>query len=439
MTVKDISPATGRKLLFAYAAAIAAWMFDFKSSEAGAGLAVQSVFIVAYIVFFALFVLFDRGFRRVRGFLLFFFCAFLFVFVGIVSGLLAGQQFYAMFRNAFTVGLYASIAYATARVVLLCSLPALRRVLGWLCFGFSISTFLIVLLFQGGVNLETVRFQILGGSGLAALSLVSMALVLSLRPVEVTTVFVSSLILFLTVTRTYLVMIVAQLLALYPFGKRLLRKRAVVAVASVCVACAFAFLAFPEGFERWMQRLFVREKFGGIDPTLFTRQVEWHYMWNAFLSSAHNFFIGSGMAAETSYYLARNLGGGLGAEASVGFGHSNHISLLFIGGVLGGAPLLLVQISQLLMALNFIGKGLKHFSDELDLLFLGTWGGLTVIGTFVVGFFAPVFSDRGFSLWYGIGTGLLIGAQALGTKRKARVEINLQRREPFHITRSSEI
>ena len=107
-------------------------------------------------------------------------------------------------------------------------------------------------------------------------------------------------------------------------------------------------------------------------------------------------------------------------SGSVGFGHNQHLSLLFVGGLMGGAPLLVLQFVQGWWALRLIRPLLRIGRAQPDLAFLGSWGALVVIGTLASNFFSSSFGSRGFSLWYGIGTGLLLGARTL-LRRKNQV------------------
>jgi len=175
------------------------------------------------------------------------------------------------------------------------------------------------------------------------------------------------------------------------------------------------FVAFGEkNLERWIERLLISNQFDGEDPTFVTRYIEWEYMWEEFLSSYDNFFFGSGLAAETIWWLPTYFGGGDAISSSVGFGHNQHLSLLFTAGVIGGMPLLLLQFFQAWQGINFSFKAKQYMTGPLkDIFFLGSWGSVIVFGYLSSNFLSSSFGSSGFSLWYGVGTGMLLGARSL--------------------------
>jgi len=405
-------PRAQRVLIIPYALMVAAWMFDFRGESERQGLAIQIIFLCCYVGFFAVFLWMNRA-RRVRivGFLPLTLCTLVYLAVSVTSGLLRGQDFYPVSRHVLTILVYLTATYATARMVVISSVASLRRILALLCLGFAVSTFFIVLFFQGGVDVSTIRYQIQGASSIAALGLLVLVLIFSLSRVEIVAALSAAVIIFLTITRTFLVVIAAQGVVLLPAFRRFMRPRLAIVLATGVLIAALLLVYGGESADRWVQRLYVREKFGGIDPTLLTRYVEWEYMFGEFVSSVDKFLFGSGLAAETAYWLPRSLGGTGGISSSMGFGHSQHLSLLFTAGAIGGAPLLYVQFLQGWQGFRFLSRATRYSQANLDLVFLGAWGATIIIGTLASNFLGSSFGSRGFSLWYGIGTGLLLGAR----------------------------
>lgn len=409
-----------KALIFPYVLMIAAWMLDFRSEGAGRGLGVQIYFLLCHTVFFCLFLMMDRAARvKIRGLSPFAICTILYIGVAVTSGMLRGQDFYLIFRNALPVLIYLTAAYATARMVVTNSVVALRHALGWLCLGFAISSFFIVLFFQGGVDVETIRYQIQGTSSVAALGLIVLAPALGLLGVEMIAGLSTVLVIFLTITRTYFVVLLGQGLLLLPVFRRLMHPRlAVVLIVGVLVS-ALLLVYGGESADRWLQRLFISEQFGGSDPTYMTRYLEWSYMWDEFFSSFDKFLFGSGLAAKTFFLLPVELGGSGSDHGSIGFGHNQHLSLLFTAGLIGGAPLLFFQFLQGWQGFRFLAPVARRYTrKEPCVVFLGAWGGTIVLGTVAMNIFSCAFVVRGFSLWYGIGTGLLLGARTLLMARK---------------------
>lgn len=409
------NPHAQRQLMIPYAFMVIAWMFDFQSEGAGQGLAIQIFFLLGYAGFFAVFLWLDRApWIRIAGFAPFVFGTLLYLTVAVTSGLLRGQGLYAVSRHAFTILIYLTATYATARMILTSSVALLRRTLAALCLGFAASAFFIVLLFQGGVDVSTIRYQIQGASSTAALGLIVLALMFRLSRIEIAAALSTVIVLFLTITRSYLVVLAAQSLMLLPAFRQLLRPRLLVILVIGVAMLALLIVLGSESADRWVQRMSAAEQFGGIDPTFLTRKVEWNYMWSEFWSSADKFLFGAGLAAETSYWIPRELGGGNALSSSTGFGHNQYLSLFFTAGAVGTVPLLLVQLLQGWQGFWFLaGKGGRRTGEagRSDLVFLGAWGATIILGTLAANVLASTFGSRGFSLWYGIGAGLLLGAR----------------------------
>ena len=103
----------------------------------------------------------------------------------------------------------------------------------------------------------------------------------------------------------------------------------------------------------------------------------------------------------------------------MGFGHNQFLSLLFIAGVTGGLPLLILHLQQFIIALRTtLTMGRRKWGPNHHLEFLTLWGALIIVGYIVYNFLAFSFGFRGMSLWYGIGTGLMLGGRACLIKRR---------------------
>jgi hypothetical protein len=131
------------------------------------------------------------------------------------------------------------------------------------------------------------------------------------------------------------------------------------------------------------------------------------------------FLLGNGLAAETEYWNPKSVGGG--REYDIGFGHNQHLSMLFVAGFMGGGPILLIQFIQFFAAIQMLYRMAGRNQPWSDSMLLGAWGAASVIGYVVGGFLAPTFAGRGAAVWYGVGTGLMLGAQAQFDPRNAHV------------------
>lgn len=397
---------------WSYLLIVAAWLPDFQSASAGQGLAVQLVLLGIYGFALAVFAAARMGSpERIAGLGALLLLGANYLTVGVLSGLARGDSIYPMLRNALGVFIYLTAAWSTAKVMLEADPARLRQGLAWLCLPYALAAFVIFNTMSGGVDFTRVRYQIIGTSSLAALGLLATLAMFRLSPVQVVTMIANLAILLVSVTRTFLVVLMVQGLVVLTGLRHVVGKRLVAAGFAV-IALAGAALTFAgDQVARWQLRL------GGAggsetvrDQTFFTRLSEWEFMARSWTGSIGNFLFGSGFAARTQYFETRELGGR--EQFMIGFGHNQHLSMLFNGGLLGGMPLLLLMVWFGWLAVRFLRNAARTRQRESHVIFLGAWGATIVIGALVSDLFAASFILRGQALWYGIGTGLLLGAQA---------------------------
>jgi O-antigen ligase len=400
-----------RAPLRSYALMLAAWMFDFRASGEGQGLAIQAIFAGVYLFAFALFVIGDHGrAMRIEGLGIFMFCSALFLATGLGAGLADGQSIYPLFRNGFSIVVYVTAVYATARIVVSASPTVLRQMLGLACLVYAIASFFITQLQQGAIDLSRARFEIVGNSVIAALAYLTLLLTFRLTRIELGTMLVNFALVFLSVTRTFLIVVMVQALPAIRNARSLFGPR-IIAYSLLAVAVIVMVLVSGQfGVERWSERLQNRGSASGQDITYLTRLSEWQFMWNAFLSSVDSFLFGHGFAARTVYWIPKEVGGGF--EESIGFGHNQYLSMLFTAGFIGAMPLVAVQLQQAWRAYRFLVAAIRAGRSQSDLLFVGAWGALIVLGMLSANYLMSIFGSRGGSLWFGIGTGMLLGVQA---------------------------
>ena len=401
----------GRRLPLAYSLMIAAWVLDFRSEGQGQGLAIQAVWLSLYLLGLLLFVVSDRQRGlQIRGLPSLLLCGALYLIVAIASGIDYDQPIYPILRNGTSVFVYLSGAYATARVVMTHDPAILRKLLAVFCAVYAVTFFFIFEVTSGGINLSTIRYQIIGTSSIAALGYVTLTLLFRLTYVELAALVANLVILLIAVTRTFLFSFAAQILPLLIEFRRVFSPRlALVGLAGIAVFLGVS--QFGGGqVVRWEDRLAGRDAHDVGYQTYFTRLEEWEYMYGEWTSTGSKFMLGAGLAAQTKYHNVRAAGGN--EENMIGFGHNQHLSLLFDAGVIGGIPILLVQFLQAALALRFLRRVVQFRGRRSDVLFLGAWGATIVLGNVAANFLAASFVLRGLALWYGIGTGLLLGAQA---------------------------
>jgi hypothetical protein len=410
-TVPAARAATGVPWMFMLL--LGAWLLDFQSEGEGQGIAIQAYFAAAYGFALVMLLIGDRAAGvRIQGLGALLACGAIFLGVGIGSGLIAGQQAYPVLRNSFTVAIYLSSAYITARLVVTTDPARLRFVLGLFCLLYSGSAYLIFNATSGGVDLERVRFQIVGTSATAALGYVVLAALFKLTRIEMAATALNGVIVLLSVTRTYLLVLVAQGAIFLGQIRKVFSPRLIATGVLGLVALAMVMTYGQRQVQRWEDRIVGSTGTESSEyQTLYTRLSEWQFMWNEWTSSTDHFLFGGGIAARTTYFKPREMG--TGAEYMIGFGHNQHISMLFTAGTLGGLPLLILQWLHAIAAWRFLRHAIRMPHLRNDAVFLGAWGATIVLGYLMLNIFAAAFMVRGMSLWFGIGTGLLLGAQAL--------------------------
>ena len=397
------------RIPLSFVALIGAWLFDFQSAGEGEGLAFQAIFLGVYLFGLAGFLIADRSMGRViAGMNSFLMAGSIFLAVGIVSGMVHGQQIYPILRNAISVLVYVSIAYVIARAVVSYDLKVLRRFLGIACLAYAVSTFLIYSAMSGGIDVTSVRFQIVGTSTIAALAYVSLSVLFKLNYVELAALGINAVILLLSVTRTYLFAFAAQAAVLLLGYRRLFGAKFLLVVIAGLIALGGLQLFGQSQIERWRGRFVGEGSSYSEYETYYTRLSEWNFMYDSWTSAPREFLIGSGLAAETTYYYSSEQGGG--AEHMIGFGHNHYLSTVFTAGALGGLPLLVLQVLQGILAVRFLSKVVRRPDLRSDIVFLGAWGAMIILGTLAANLFLNSYTQRGMALWYGIGTGLLIAA-----------------------------
>lgn len=424
-----------RMLLIAYTAMIASWILDFKSDGAGQGLASQGIFGAFYVISAIAVAILNK--LKIQGNSIFFLFVVTLNFLAIamfVSSTL-GQYSYNTTRNAIPIIIYITSAYASYCLILdmVDHLDVLRKFIGCAALTYMISTFIVVSMSKAGVDLDTVRYQIIGGSVVFGVSYAMMMMRFRLIFVETMVVFITIIIVALSVTRTWIVVFALEFFIMLAFSAKISRKLvfrlSVVGIILVIGVGALQLSGVPV-LDRWSQRMLSNQF--SVDPTLLSRDRQNNFMIE---SIAARPFFGSGLSGESEFWLEKSLGGSGSVSTAYGFGHNQHISLIFIGGFLGGGPLLLLQCWQLISAIKFMSRTRR--SKETNLVFFGVLGGLVICGTMTYGMLGGTFGDRELTLWYGVGTGLFLATQAVrlrlarATTRLARTPMRGERPAEF--------
>lgn len=405
-----------------YFGAMASFAFDFRSEAAGAAMLQQSVFMAFFIIFSVSFVMISKHkFGSIFEFNAIAIPVLVFAFAGSFSGLLAGQPFYAILVNFIPSLIYLICTFLTIKAVRMTK--GSRQLFDGLVLicGIYAVTKAIIFISGNGLDLSSVRYQVLGSSTIACLALLVMSIYLRTSFMEMAVSVTNLALILASVTRTMLILPLAQA-AVYVFDWRsTLKNRRIYAGLPFAMSIIFVILAgdilLNTGLvDRWVTRLTVAQQLGD-DVTKLTRIAEVRYMQEEWLASMQQTIFGNGIAAVTRLTgpegaLAAMIVGNNYDVNSIGFGHHQYWSVLYISGLFG-APLIAVYIWLAVKAALVLRRCDRVPSSEMYLVKLTCWGAMIILGTFAYGFFASFGGDRGFSLWLGIGTGLLIAGSRM--------------------------
>jgi hypothetical protein len=397
------------------------WALDFRSEEAGAAALIQGSLLFSYCFFGVLCISTLR--KRIRRVSLApTLISLWFLGEALMVDIFYQHAVYPVFTSIIPVLLYVVSTYLTLHVVMSeKDLRALEISIKVFCLLCVISR-VVRIAATVGLDPNIVRYSILSSAVTPALGLVVTGSIFKVSKLDITIVLANVGALILSLTRTLFLVLASQFtiyLSAISFGFVPLRR------AYRVIAVGLLFVLFLGGdwmlgtglTDLWTSRLFSSDT--GIDPTLLTRQSEVEFMSNAFTESVGSALFGHGVAAETSLVgeKAAIVAEVVGEESilfhSTGFGHHNHWSLLFVGGLVAGLPLLGLQFLQGFWALTFFALLRRRSDYDPVIARLGVWGGTIVVGMLVAGFLSGTFGDRGFCIWYGIGTGLLLGTRKL--------------------------
>jgi hypothetical protein len=413
--------ALARRLLGVFAALIIVCAFDFKAESSGAAALFQgSVYAVYLILLVRILVAAIRHEISVRSLLVLLTSIFLFMAESSLVGLYDDQVPYFILTNCVAPFIYATAALATFIVLQAARdhLSAFLSIVRVACLVFGLLHFFVVLWVLGGIDLSVSRYEWLNAAVIPSLGLAGVAVVCRLRKSDILVLLVQLTIAVISVTRTLLVVMVVQIAVVFAARPSLIVRRAPLRAIAILCLCAATLWGIDQlsgaGLSaRWVDRMTVSKKFD-YDPTALTRNSETEYMLQAFTASPTTVLFGNGLAAYTwsigrdAIIIGEVMGWANINGAEIGIGHENHVSILFVAGILGGGALLFVQILNVFQSIGLIRRltdGETAYDD--DLVRIGVWGALTVIGVFAVGFLSGTINDRPMCLWYGIGTGML--------------------------------
>lgn len=422
MVSSQTSKPAAKIVEFFYILSLLALSFDFKDLDQQ-GSKVQVLFYVAFLILSATTILYALSIQdRIRiPFILIAF-GILFVLVGILTGLFNQQRTYDVFSLSTPTSIYVITAVSTSITFSIGNTERLLRKLKIICIIYLSVHFILEVFMRGGLDLSVSRYEFLSGAYIAALGVFALGFGVRFRILESVISFAVLFLVVISITRTVIPIFLVQMFFVYfSIPKVISISKLRVAVLLILMPIGLFAIDVGAGLgltDRWVGRLTVSQR-AGADPSGLSRLAETRYMIEQFASSTETILFGNGIAAQTALsgpearQLSQIFGSWSATGHGKGFGHNNHLSLLFVSGIVGGAPLLLLQFGHGVQS-ALVGLRLRRRKtlDDKSLQYAAIWGGLIISATLIYGFLAPTFVHRDVCLWYGVGTGLVSWAKS---------------------------
>jgi hypothetical protein len=337
--------------------------------------------------------------------------AFLLLFgLGTVTGILHGQDTYLILSHAIPIFSFLFAAIALHSIMGDAEKRVAINIL--LATGFIAAVAKLILgFYYYDLDIGNVRYQIISGSVPLICAYGFAGIFSKGRTFAFTSILLSLFIIVLSVTRTYiLVLSLSAIICLYCYSttsSRLLGALVIVVVGLI-LAVALTQL-FPEILGRWSYRLFSSDQ--DFDLSAAYRLAEVQFQLQRLWSNLAGLLFGFGHAAETGLagdnvrYIASQLGRrAVENYYHLGYGDNFYVGLFYVGGLVGGLPVL-VALFRLLW------KGLRHARSRsmspLD-QFILIWGVSAFAGYLAYGVLAGSFGDRSISFFFGASAGLVL-------------------------------
>lgn len=416
------------RLLWVYIFCIALWGLDFKASRSGAAAMFQGVILLLFLSCSIWIALAAARMRCGVGPLWVLIGATgLFVLDSSTVGLIQEQAPYQILVTLIPLLLYL-IAALTTYVMLSMFRQDQAKLIDGLRIACVVSPILHLIITdvsRGGINLSTVRFEVLSGCVIPALGVLALGLSQPLTRLDFAVILINLAVTLLSVTRTLIIILAVQIGFVVLMRPAILLRRAsqrgiALLVSVLGSVLLLDFLAGTGLSQRWLSRLLLSKRLGE-DPSKLLRIAETHYMWDHFASSLQTLVFGNGIAAVTSAIgredarVAFLVGYQSAQIHMIGIGHENYVSILYTAGLLGGGALLLMQLINGLQALSVLHRLEAPAHAGSLRTRIGLWGSVIVLGMLTNGVFAGTFDDRAECLWFGIGTGMLYWCRHAGS------------------------
>ncbi|WP_156396165.1 MULTISPECIES: hypothetical protein [unclassified Caulobacter] len=355
--------------------------------------------------------------RSNRGAMLAGIIALAFAAVTYTSGILRGQDEIALLRAMppillFSLGMFSAAALSNAPFPPEAIFNEIQKATG---IGLLINLILVASI--TGIDFETIRYQVLtGGAPLVCASMIALLMFGGWRPWSIATSLLYASLVLISITRTHVV--IAAVLVLFSLlfaGEKVIRGRAlplqILAVLALVGAVLVADAVLPTSpLERWTQRIFSAQEHHGYDITAVTRAGETGYQIGKLKESVPGLMFGYGASASNFYdgenarIIALLLGKKSAYWTETGVGHNNYVGTIYIGGIIFGGALLLLQVRSLLKSISIFRALKKHDLDAHRLASIASMP-LGVVAFMAFGFLGGTMGSRSACLLFGLAIG----------------------------------
>lgn len=307
--------------------------------------------------------------RRNRGAFFAGVAAFIYAAVAYTSGALQGQEPIALLRAIpaillFGFGMFSASALSNSPFPPNMILDEINKAAA---VGLLVN--LVIVAGVDGINFDTVRYQVLTGAApLVCANLVALTLFGGWRPWSVASSALYAGLVLISITRTQVVIfaVVALFCVLFAGGKLLKAKslpvQALIAISLIGLVIVGDALLPASPLERWTQRIFSAQEHHGYDITAVTRAGETGYQISKLKESVSGLMFGYGASAQNFYdgenarIIAMLLGRKAAYWTETGVGHNNYVGTIYVGGVLAGGLLLVVQFISLVKSSSILRR-----------------------------------------------------------------------------------
>jgi hypothetical protein len=337
----------------------------------------------------------------------------LFILASSLVGIIYGQKIYDVLSLTMPLLLFIVAMLSTASLNIE---HKHIRVLIKILLIFMITSALFKLLFSlsyYNVDFANIRYQIISPVLILLFAYGIASIIYERQPYGYLAIIIPIIIVFISVTRTYLLVFFSIFLfwllcSPMSYWKRYLPSFFKLSIFSILLIMSMYFI-FPDGVERWIARLLLDAASTDVDITAYSRIAESSYQINKLMENSVNLFFGLGLAAETKlspeYWTLLSSVLGNFEFTGRGYGHNVYIGILYTGGIIFGFLFIYALLISALRIIKSFKARLNNNGDR-DVNFLIALGGSAVLGFITYGFLAGTFGDRLTSLTFGLAFGL---------------------------------